>query len=150
MMIAIAAMTPRRVIGAGGGIPWHYSEDLKFFKRTTLGHVVLMGRTTYDSLKRPLPGRENWVLSRGPAIPGVQTFNSPEALPDPGGRTVYLIGGAQIYSLLLPECSELLLTRIPQGFPGDVFFPEFEHLFALDGRVFETPDFHVERWLRRK
>lgn len=148
-MIAIAAMTPTRVIGANGGIPWHYSEDLKFFKRTTLGHVVLMGRTTYESLGRPLPGRDNWVLSRGPSLQDVLTFSSPSALPQaPADKKIFVIGGAQIYELLLPLCSEILLTRIHQDYPGDTYFPEFENAFTPAQILLENPDFMIQRHVR--
>ncbi|MEX1117212.1 MAG: dihydrofolate reductase [Terrimicrobiaceae bacterium] len=149
-MIAIAAMTPSRVIGAKGGIPWHYSEDLKFFKRTTLGHVVVMGRTTYASLGRPLPGRDNWVLSRGPSLPDVRTFVSPSELPEPPpDKTLFVIGGAQIYELLLPWCSEILLTKIRKDYPGDTFFPQFEEAFAPAKILLENPDFVIQRYVRR-
>ncbi len=149
-MIAIAAMTPSRVIGANGGIPWHYSEDLKFFKRTTLGHVVLMGRTTYESLGRPLPGRDNWVLSRGSEIPNVRTFSSPSEIPQPpADKTIFVIGGAQIYELLLPLCSEILLTRIHQNYPGDTYFPEFESAFTPAQILLENPNFTIQRHVRR-
>ncbi|MFM8983119.1 MAG: dihydrofolate reductase, partial [Spartobacteria bacterium] len=97
-MIAIAAMSRNRAIGLEGRIPWHLSEDLKFFKRTTLGHVVLMGRKTYDSIGKALPGRDNWILSRTAEIPGVQIFRSPEEIPaPPEGKNLYLIGGAELY-----------------------------------------------------
>ena len=82
-MIAIAAMSRNRVIGADGKIPWYISEDLKFFKRTTLGHIIVMGRKTYDSLGKPLPGRENWVLSRGARIDGVTMLRSFDAIQEP-------------------------------------------------------------------
>ena len=111
-MIAIAAMSRNRVIGAEGRIPWHIPDDLKFFKRTTLGHIIVMGRKTYDSLGKPLPGRENWVVSREAEIPGVRVLRSFDAVEEPSdGRLLYLIGGAQLYAALLPRCSELLLTR---------------------------------------
>ena len=73
-MIAIAAMSPQRVIGSAGTIPWHISEDLRFFKRTTFGHAIVMGRKTYESLGKPLPGRENLVVSRTATLDGVRTF----------------------------------------------------------------------------
>ncbi len=150
-MIAIAAMTPSRVIGANGGIPWHYSEDLKFFKRTTLGHVVLMGRTTYESLGRPLPGRENWVLTRGAPLPGATTFSSPSEIPQPpADKTIFVIGGAQIYELLLPSCTEILLTQIHTDYPGDTYFPEFEDAFSPEQILLESPDFVVQRHVRHK
>lgn len=150
-MIAIAAMSLNRVIGAGGGIPWHLSEDLKFFKRTTLGHVVLMGRKTYDSIGKPLPGRENWVLSRGSVIPGVRVISDvAEIPPAPDGRKVFVIGGAQLYAVLLPRCSELLLTHVNRDVEGDVLFPPFEEDFSLDEVVFTAPEMEVCRYVRRK
>ena len=104
-MIAIVAMSRNRAIGLEGRIPWHLSEDLKFFKRTTLGHVVLMGRKTYDSIGKPLPGRENWILSRQAEIPGAQVFRSLEEIPaPPEGKNLYLIGGAELYAARLPRC----------------------------------------------
>ena len=112
-MIAIAAMSKNRVIGVEGRIPWHISDDLKFFKRTTIGHIVVMGRKTFDSLGKPLPGRENWVVTRGAEIPGVRVLRSLEEIPDSSdGRAVYVIGGAEIYKALLPRCSEILLTHV--------------------------------------
>ncbi len=105
-MIAIAAMSENRVIGAGGKIPWHVSEDMKFFKRTTLGHVVLMGRKTYESMGKPLPGRENWVVSRSGEIPGVRMIRDLGEITEPtDGRKLFVIGGSQIYEQLLPRCS---------------------------------------------
>ena len=128
-MIAIAAMSRNRVIGVDGRIPWHISEDLKFFKRTTLGHIIVMGRKTYDSLGKPLPGRENWVVSREANIEGVTLFRSFDAIEEPAdGRRLYIIGGAQLYAALLPHCSELLLTRIDREVEGDTFFPELSPL----------------------
>jgi dihydrofolate reductase len=149
-MIAIAAMAQNRVIGIDGGIPWHLSEDLKFFKRTTLGHIILMGRKTYASLGRPLPGRENWVLSRGGGIPGVRTIASTAAIVEPGdGRELFLIGGAQLYKLLLPRCGELLLTHVNLEVKGDTYFPPFEEDFRFAETVLTTGDMTVKRYLRR-
>lgn len=137
-MIAIAAMSKNRVIGAGGRIPWHISEDLKFFKRTTLGHIVLMGRKTYESLGKPLPGRENWVVSRGAEIHGARVFRSLEEIPNsPDNRAIFVIGGAEIYKALLPRCTEILLTHVDLQMDGDTWFPEFEAEFD-DGEILET------------
>lgn len=148
-MIAIAAMSQNRVIGADGKIPWHLSEDLKFFKRTTLGHIILMGRKTYDSLGKPLPGRENWVVSRGAEIPGVRVIRDFEAIAEPAdGRTLFLIGGAQLYEALLPKCTELYLTLIDREVEGDAFFPPFENLFAEKEVLFEAPEMRVKRFVR--
>ncbi len=148
-MIAIAAMSRNRVIGAEGRIPWHISEDLKFFKRTTLGHIIVMGRKTYDSLGKPLPGRENWVVSREAEIPSVRVLRSFDAVEEPSdGRRLYLIGGAQLYAALLPRCSELLLTRVDREVEGDTFFPDFENQFDA-GEVLENgPGYEIYRHLR--
>lgn len=148
-MIAIAAMSRNRVIGAEGRIPWHIPDDLKFFKRTTLGHIIVMGRKTYDSLGKPLPGRENWVVSREAEIPGVRVLRSFDAVEEPSdGRLLYLIGGAQLYAALLPRCSELLLTRVDLQVEGDTFFPDFENHFD-HGEVLDSgPGYEIHRYLR--
>ena len=150
-MIAIAAMSCNRVIGADGRIPWHISEDLKFFKRTTLGHIIVMGRKTYDSLGKPLPGRENWVVSREADIAGVTVLRSFDAIEEPtDGRQLYIIGGAQLYAALLPRCSELLLTRIDRDVAGDTFFPEFESTFDTGEMLESGPDYEIRRHLRKE
>ena len=150
-MIAVAAMSLNRAIGLEGRIPWHLSEDLKFFKRTTLGHVVLMGRKTYDSIGKPLPGRENWILSRTAEIPGVQVLRSMDEIPSPPeGKNIYLIGGAELYAALLPRCTEILLTRVNLDTPGDAFFPAFEQDFD-EGEILLTGEqFEIRRHLRKK
>jgi dihydrofolate reductase len=148
-MIAIAAMSRNRVIGAEGRIPWHIPDDLKFFKRTTLGHIIVMGRKTYDSLGKPLPGRENWVVSREAEIPGVRVLRSFDAVEEPSdGRLLYLIGGSQLYAALLPRCSELLLTRVDLQVEGDTFFPEFENLFDAGEVLDSGPGYEIHRYLR--
>ncbi len=149
-MIAIAAMSRNRVIGADGKIPWHLSEDLKFFKRTTLGHVIVMGRKTYDSLGKPLPGRENWVLSRSAELPEVKVFRDvAEIAPPHDGRELFVIGGAQLYEALLPKCAELYLTLVDREVEGDAFFPPFEDLFEEKEVLFEAPEMQVKRYVRR-
>ena len=148
-MIAIAAMSRNRAIGLGGRIPWHLSEDLKFFKRTTLGHVVLMGRKTYESIGKPLPGRENWVLSRSADIPGIQILRSLDQLPSPpAGKNLYLVGGAELYTALLPRCTEILLTRVDLETPGDAFFPAFEDQFDSGEILLTGEQFEIRRHRR--
>jgi dihydrofolate reductase len=148
-MIAIAAMSRNRVIGVEGRIPWHISEDLKFFKRTTLGHIIVMGRKTYDSLGKPLPGRENWVVSREAEIPSVRVLRSFDAVEEPSdGRRLYLIGGAQLYAALLPRCTELLLTRVDREVEGDTFFPDFENHFDAGEVLDSGPGYEIYRHLR--
>jgi dihydrofolate reductase len=146
---AIAAMTPDRVIGAGGKIPWHAPEDLKFFKRMTLGHIIVMGRRTFESLGRPLPGRENVVISRSGTWDGVTVVRDVADLVEPGdGREMWVIGGAEIYRALLPRCDELWLTLVDRQVDGDVFFPPFESDFGT-GEVVEThPGLEMRRYRR--
>ncbi len=148
-MIAIAAMSRERVIGAEGKIPWHIPEDLKFFKRTTIGNIIVMGRKTFESLGKPLPGRENWVLSRTAGYPGVKVFRQPSEIVAPGdGREVFVIGGAEIYSALLPLCREILLTHVNRSVAGDTWFPEFESDFD-GGKLIESGTDYVIRRYRR-
>jgi len=151
-MIAIAAMALNRAIGLEGRIPWHLSKDMKFFKQTTLGHVVLMGRKTFDSLGRPLPNRENLVLSRQPLdTPGVTRLASFDDVAEPvDGRKLFVIGGAEIYKALLPRCDELLLTVVKLTPPADTFFPPFESMFALAEVLDEDGDLEIRRYVRKR
>ncbi len=131
--IAIAAMAENRVIGAGNRIPWHLPEDFKWFKATTLGGTLVMGRKTYESIGRPLPGRTTVVLSRrGIVDERVLAASDLEAIPGmPLPTPVFVCGGAEIYRQALPRCRTLLLTRVHGTPEGDAFFPEFESRFRL-------------------
>lgn len=125
----IAALAANRVIGAGGKMPWHLSEDLKRFKRLTLGHPVVMGRKTWDSIGRPLPGRTNVVVSRSlPALEGAVVARSlDEALSRCGDAAdVFVIGGGEIYREALPRADVLDLTLIGRDFEGDARFPAWD------------------------
>jgi dihydrofolate reductase len=129
---AIVAMASNRVIGRDGKLPWHLPEDLKFFKRTTLGHPILMGRNTYESIGRPLPGRKNVVLSSTmPATEGLDVIRDVTEVAQvcQGAEKVFVIGGARLFADLLPLCSQLYLTWIDEPYEGDVLLPPFEHLF---------------------
>jgi dihydrofolate reductase len=150
-LIAIAAMSLNRVIGAGNQIPWHLPEDFQWFKQTTTGHVLVMGRKTFASIGRPLPNRETVVLSRSDfQHPGVKTIRSLEELPPlVGQRQVFICGGAQIYEQLLPQCAELLLTFVQREVQGDAFFPKFENAFELAEEIRHTPLFKILRYQRR-
>ncbi|WP_309385236.1 dihydrofolate reductase [Cerasicoccus frondis] len=151
---AIAAMAENRVIGNGNAIPWRLSEDFKFFKRTTMGHVLVMGRKTWDSIGRPLPGRETIVISRNAQpddVPGATIIRSLEALEqfDAGDRKIFIAGGAEIYRQTLPLCAELLLTRVYGQPTGDAFMPEFEELFTPAETLLQFPEFETTRLVRR-
>lgn len=140
-LIAIVAMASNRVIGRDGTLPWHFPEDLKFFKRTTLGHPILMGRATFESIGRPLPGRQNIVLSRTLAPrEGITVIRDVSELAQhcPPDSTVFVIGGAQVYGELLPHCDGLYLTWVAEPFEGDTYLPAFESLFTLKAVLEKT------------
>ena len=151
-LIAIVAMASNRVIGRDGKLPWHIPEDLRFFKKTTLGHPILMGRKTFESIGKPLPGRQNIVLSRTmPPREGVTVIQDIASLGSvcPCGEKVFLIGGAQLFAELLPQCDGLYLTWIEQPYEGDVLLPPFEHLFDLHEVLGRGEGFEF-RYYRRK
>jgi dihydrofolate reductase len=126
----VAAVAANGVIGKDGGLPWHLPEDLKHFKRLTLGHPVIMGRKTWQSLGRPLPGRENIVVSTRPGseAPGAAVARSLQAAlalcaAEP---VAFVIGGQQLFAESLPIAAGLVLTEILRDFPGDTWFPEYD------------------------
>lgn len=132
MSIAIiAAMAANRVIGKGQGLPWNLPADTRFFKETTRGHPVIMGRKTFDTLGKPLPQRRNIVISRQAdlRIPGAEVVSSLEEalrLVDDSREEVFIIGGAEIYRMALDLADRMYLTLIHESFEGDTYFPEFD------------------------
>ena len=135
-LAAIVAMTPDRVIGADNQIPWYLPADLKYFKKVTLGHPVIMGRKCFESIGRPLPKRTNIVLSRNPFFiaSGIVRATSPEealldarlAAEQAGVDTVFNIGGAEIYKLFWEQTQLLYLTEVHTQVAGDTYFPAFD------------------------
>jgi dihydrofolate reductase len=126
----IVAVAANGVIGRGGTLPWHLSGDLRRFREITMGHTLIMGRRTYESIGRPLPGRESIVITRQPsfAAPGCQVVGDwSEALaiarPD---RDVFVIGGRQLFELALPVADRLYWTVVGASVDGDVFFPAID------------------------
>ncbi len=133
-------------------MPWHLPEDLAFFKRTTLGHAVVMGRKTHESIGRPLPKRRNLVLTRDPgwSAPGVEVIRAVEEVDAPAlaGQRVFVIGGSEVYAAFLPRLDEIVISHLKDEYEGDVRFPEFEDRFARAGTI-ETHDrFDVVLWRR--
>ena len=123
---AIAAMTNNRVIGNKGAIPWHLPEDFKWFKRTTMGQVLVMGRKTYESIGRPLPGRETFVFSRTQReIPGVQCFTDLAELERlETDKVIWIAGGSEIYRQMLPQMQRTLFDPCPQRCSRRYLFPK--------------------------
>ncbi len=125
----IVAATENGVIGREGGLPWKLKEDMRHFVKTTLGKKILMGRKTFESILKaigkPLPGRENYVLTRDPHFhyPGVKVFHDVAEVLALEGSELIVAGGAEIYKLFLPSANKIYLTKIKTHLEGDAFFP---------------------------
>lgn len=129
MISLIVAMDRKRLIGRDGDLPWRLPNDLRHFKRLTVGKTVLMGRRTWVSLGRPLPERENWVLTRDRsfAAPGCRVFHAlGDALAAHGGGELMVIGGAELYRQTLPQADRIYLTEVDAELSGDTYFPELD------------------------
>lgn len=127
--VAIVAMADNGVIGRGNGLPWHLPDDLRRFKALTMGHALLMGRKTHDSIGRALPGRRNLVLTRnvGWRAPGCEAVASlDEAAARAGEATLFVIGGAEVFSLAWPIVGRLELTEVHAGPEGDTRLEGFD------------------------
>lgn len=148
---AIAAMSQNRVIGQGNTIPWHLPEDFKWFKQTTSGHLIVMGRKTYESIGRLLPNRTTVILTRSDLhVPGAVMLRDLAALqPATDGRETFICGGADIYRQALPLCSDLYLTLVKRTVEGDAFFPPFEDQFELVETLRDTPEFSILHYRRK-
>ena len=163
----ILARADNGVIGRAGGLPWHLSGDLKFFKAQTLGKPVIMGRKTFQSIGRPLPGRPNLVVTRDPAFrpPGVEVFADLDAALaraqdlaiESGAEEVMVIGGGQIYELTLPLARRIYLTEVHASPEGDTSFPALDPAawreVRRDRRVSggeDQPDFSIVVLERRE
>lgn len=132
--LIVAAAGKKRVIGKDGDLPWHFSSDLRFFKEKTLGHDVLMGRKTYQSilnrLGKPLPGRRNIVLTRDKSFQDqrVTIIHDVSEIPKQVDqyKTMFIIGGAEVYRQTMNLADTIFLTHIEQEIVGDAFFPEID------------------------
>ncbi|AKP47495.1 dihydrofolate reductase [Bacillus smithii] len=128
MISLIVAMDENGVIGNENRLPWRLPEDLKFFKRTTMGHVIVMGRKTFESIGKPLPGRKNVVLTKNRSFraDNCTIVHSPEevlAMNDQYGE-IFIIGGAEIFRIFLPHAKRMYITKIHHHIAGDTYFPE--------------------------
>lgn len=127
----IVAMASNRVIGLNNQMPWHLSADLKKFKKITMGSPILMGRKTYESIGRPLPGRTNIIVSRNPDYQqeGCLVFNDLDMAIKKAcesAKEVFVIGGSDLYETILPIADTIYLTIINREFHGDAFFPDID------------------------
>ncbi|GAB2599053.1 dihydrofolate reductase [Kribbella endophytica] len=128
-VVLIAAVGRNGVIGRDNDLPWRIREDLQHFKQLTLGHTLVMGRKTYDSIGRPLPGRRTVVITRQPdwSAEGVEVVHTiDDALKLADGNDIYVAGGGEIYRLALPYADRLELTEVDQAPEGDVTFPAID------------------------
>lgn len=149
----VAAVATNGVIGANGDIPWRIPEDFAHFKRITLGHTLVMGRATYDSIGRPLPGRTTIVLTRDPgwAADGVlvaHDLDTALALAEDLPGDVVIAGGAQVYAEAMGRADEQVLTEIHLAPEGDTFYPEFDRSAWTETRREARAGFDWV-WLRR-
>ncbi|MGH3306296.1 MAG: dihydrofolate reductase [Nocardioides sp.] len=149
----IAAVARNGVIGHRGGIPWHLPEDFAHFKATTLGHTLVMGRATYDSIGRPLPGRTTIVLTRDPdwhadGVIVAHDLDSALALAADLPGDVYVAGGAHVYAASMQRADEQILTEVHQAPEGDTFYPALDPELWVEERR-ETRDGFDHVWLVR-
>ena len=155
---AIAAMADNKVIGSANKLPWYLPEDLRFFKKTTLGHALIMGRKTYESIGRPLPGREIIVLTHNkaalsypPSHEALHIVQQWEEIPGIApGKKLFLVGGAQLYAQALPWCHELFLTHVHTSPKGDTFFPEYTQWFGEGELLEQGKNYSIRHHLRRQ
>ncbi|PPL04768.1 dihydrofolate reductase [Parapedobacter indicus] len=142
---AIVAAAENNAIGKDNKLLWHLPNDLRYFKRTTSGHAVIMGRKTYESVGMPLPNRRNLVVTRQEdyTLEDAQVVHSLEAALAhcTNEKEVFIVGGAEIYRLALPLTDRVYLTRVHANFPGDTYFPDLdEHDWVLVSEDKHDPD----------
>jgi len=142
-------MSLNRVIGCDNKIPWKIPEDFKWVRQNTIGQVIVMGRRTYESIGRPLPGRENIVISRTmEQVPGLTIFRSLDDVENlETDKEIWLFGGAQIYQQGLHRCSDLYLTIIQREVEGDAYFPKFEPPFHLNKIIRQESEFIIKHYI---
>jgi dihydrofolate reductase len=150
----IAAVAENGTIGRAGGLPWHLPDDLGWFKQRTMGHAVVIGRRTYESVGRPLPGRRWIVLSRDPAFRPAGVEAAPDlgaALAQAGAGEVFVAGGAAVYQTALPVADRLYLTVVHADVEGDARFPavNFDDWTLVDERFHPADERHAHAFTFR-
>lgn len=130
--IIMAAKAKNNVIGKDNDLIWHLPKDLKFFKRTTKGHTLIMGRKTFESLGNPLPHRDSWIVTRNKdySSDGITTYQSIESAMEAGEQkgleTIFILGGGEIYRQSMSFADKLIITEVHENFEGDTVFPEID------------------------
>ena len=153
-MKAIAAMSSNRAIGLRGNIPWEscLREDFKWFRRATMGNILIMGRKTVESLPKALDGRTIITLSGKKSVQEIleDIMLIEETQKEGEGKEVWLCGGAQIYNMLLPYCTHLYLTTVFKEYRGDVFFPDHRIWFDKEETLYHDSQYCIEKYINRK
>ncbi|MFJ7469722.1 dihydrofolate reductase [Peribacillus frigoritolerans] len=131
MISLMVAMDQNRVIGKNNKLPWHLPADLQYFKKVTMGHPIVMGRKTFESIGRVLPGRENVIVTRNQEFKAegcvvLHDIAQIKMFADNHDEEVFVIGGAEIFKEILPFTDRLYITEIHETFEGDTFFPEID------------------------
>lgn len=143
--IIVVAIAENGVIGREGRLPWHLPSDLKHFKKTTMGHPLLMGRNTFESIGKPLPGRDNLVLTRNKEyhVPGCIMLNSLEEAVEFCRKyeKVFIIGGGDIFKITMDITDVIIVTQLRREVEGDVLFPEID---PLKFKIVESVDHDIE------
>lgn len=152
-IVIVAAIGRNGVIGVDGGLPWRIPEDLARFKSMTMGHALVMGRTTFESIGRPLPGRSNIVLTHRPdwSHVGVDTAGSlgeAFAIAEDRDQDVYIAGGADVYEQALPIADSMELTEVDAAPEGDTYFPEVDWGLWFETAHKEHPGFRFVTYRR--
>lgn len=158
-IVVVAAIAENGVIGNDGEMPWYYPEDLRRFKETTMGHPVIMGRRTFESihdrLDEPLPGRTNVVLTTRPSllpdgvVPADSIDSAIQAAAETGSETAYVIGGASVYEQFLSRADSLAITEIQAEYEGDTYFPTVDWTEWREIERHETDDLAFVEYERR-
>ena len=153
MFKIIVAHAPNRVIGNGIHIPWHIKEEFQHFKRTTLGHTIIMGSTTFMSIGKPLPNRKTIVINQDPNFDtmGQELCTDLNELINKykdSEEVVFVCGGASIYRQMLPYVNEMIISVVKKEVEGNIYFPEYEN----DFEVYEEVDYEefIVKYMRRK
>ena len=137
LLSLLVAISQNNVIGKDNKLPWHLPEDLKYFKNTTWGMPIIMGRKTFESIGKPLPGRTNIIITRNKSWKrdGVKIVHNlgqaKKMSEDLDVKEVFVIGGAEIFTTSLPQADRIYLTRVHQNFEGDAFFPPIDTSWEL-------------------